>query len=99
MLLFGLFLGLIPLVWYLIGDMTTEASDVIYYGSYEPLDGVTMSDEAMDRFDRAFDRQAQKMSTAWLYALPFATAAVGALAGTILGKFGFTLTRDWTRKV
>lgn len=98
LLLFGFVVGLAPLAWYLIGEATTDASHVIYYGSYEPLYGVTMSDETTDRLNRQFDRRSQGTYTTWLYALPFAAAAVGALAGTILGKFGYELTRKQTRK-
>lgn len=97
LLLFGFIVGLAPLGWYLIGEMMTDPSDVVYFGSCEPLEGVSMSSEAMERFDRAFDRRSQGPSTLWLYVLPAVSAATGALIGAILGKFGFVLTRHRTR--
>ena len=98
LLLFGFVVGLAPLGWYLIGEMTTNTSGVVYSGGYEPLEGVSMSSEAMERFDRAFDRRSQGPSTLWLYVLPAVSAATGALIGAILGKLGFVLSRNRTRE-
>ncbi|WP_128644701.1 hypothetical protein [Rhodococcus sp. BS-15] len=98
LLLFGFVVGLAPLGWYLIGEMTTNTSGVVYQGAYEPLEGVSMSSETMERFDRAFDRRSQGPSTLWLYVLPAVSAATGALIGAILGKLGFVLSRNRTRE-
>ena len=98
LLLFGFIVGLVPMGWYLIGEMTTDPSDVVYYGSYEPLYGATMSDQAMDKLNRQFPCRSQGVSSTWLYVVPIATAALGALAGIVLGKFGFVLARRRTRE-
>ena len=98
LLLFGFIVGLAPLAWYLIGEWTTDLDDVVYQGAYEPLEGLSMSSEAMERFDRAFDRRSQGPTTLWLYVLPAVSAAAGALIGAILGKLGFVLTRNRTRE-
>lgn len=99
LLLFGFIVGLVPLGWYLIGEMTTNTSGVVYSGGYEPLYGVTMSDEFVDSMNDSFNRRTRGLSTLWLYLVPIATAALGALTGIVLGKFGFALTRRRTREV
>ena len=96
--MFGFIVGLAPLGWYLIGEMTTNTSGVVYSGGYEPLNGLTMSDEFVDSMNDSFDRRTQGLSRLWLYLVPIATAALGALTGIILGKLGFVLTRNRTRE-
>lgn len=98
LLLFGFIVGSVPLGWYLIGEMTTNANGVVYSGGYQALNGVTMDDEFVDDMNDSFDRRTRGLSMLWLYVVPIATAALGALAGFVLGKFGFVLTRKRTRE-
>ncbi|OZC88859.1 hypothetical protein CH254_13550 [Rhodococcus sp. 06-412-2C] len=97
LLLFGFVIGLAPLGWYQIGEMTTNTSGVVYSGGYEPLNGVTTSDEFVDAMNKSFDRRTQGLSTLWLYLVPIASATLGALTGLVLGRFGFMLNRNRTR--
>ncbi|MGF0310544.1 hypothetical protein BH93_00175 [Rhodococcoides fascians A25f] len=97
LLLFGFVIGLVPLAWYSIGEMTTNTSGVVYSGGYEPLYGATMSDEFVNAMNDSFDRRTQGLSTLWLYLVPIASATLGALTGVVLGRFGFMLNRNRTR--
>ena len=99
LLLFGFIVGLVPLGWYSIGEMTANDSGVVYSGGYEPLRGVMMSDEFVDAMNDSFDRRTQGLAALWLYLVPVATATLGALTGLILGRLGFMLNRNRTREV
>ncbi|MEW2017273.1 hypothetical protein [Rhodococcus sp. NPDC076796] len=98
LLLFGFVVGLAPLGWYLIGEMTTNTSGVVYSGGYEPLQGLTMSDEFVTSMNNSFDRRTQGLSMLWLYLVPIASSTLGALTGVVMYKFGFVLTRNRTRE-
>ncbi|WP_032402771.1 hypothetical protein [Rhodococcoides fascians] len=97
LLLFGFVIGLAPLGWYLIDDWTTNLDDVVYQGSYEPLEGVTMSRSYSTDLDRRLNYDPLILRSAWLYLVPVATGALGALTGLVLGRFGFMLNRNRTR--
>ncbi len=99
LLLFGFIVGLVPLGWYLIGDWTTDLDDVVYQGSYEPLEGVTMSRGYSTDLERDLNYDPLILRSAWLYLVPVATGALGALTGLILGRLGFMLNRNRTREV
>lgn len=99
LLLFGFVIGLAPLGWYLIDDWTTDLDDVVYQGSYEPLEGVTMSRGYSTDVDRHFNCYPLLFRSAWLYLVPVATGALGALTGLVLGQFGFMLNRNRTHEV
>lgn len=98
LLLFGFIVGLAPLGWYAIGEMTTNTSGVVYSGGYEPLRGVTMSDEFVESMNDSFNRRTRGLSTLWLYLVPIASATLGAITGLVMSKFGFVLTRRRTRE-
>ncbi|MDV8021102.1 hypothetical protein [Rhodococcus sp. IEGM 1330] len=98
LLLFGFIVGLAPLGWYAIGEMTTNTSGVVYSGSYQPLNGLTMNDEFVDSMNDSFDRRTQGLSKLWLYLVPIASATLGALTGVVMYKCGFVLTRRRTRE-
>ncbi|KQU49354.1 hypothetical protein ASG84_05240 [Rhodococcus sp. Leaf278] len=97
LLLFGFIVGLAPLGWYLIGDWTTDLDDVVYQGSYEPLEGVTMSRGYSTDLGRDLNYDPLILRSAWLYLVPVATGALGALTGFVLGQFGFRLNRNRIR--
>lgn len=99
LLLFGFIVGLAPLGWYFIGEWTTDPEDVVYQGAYEPLRRVEMSRSYSLDMDKALNCDPLIFRATWLYVVPLATAAFGALTGIVLGKFGFVLTRRRTREV
>ncbi|MDV6260521.1 hypothetical protein [Rhodococcoides yunnanense] len=98
LLLFGFIVGLAPLSWYLIGEWTTDLDDVVYQGSYEPLEGVPMSRGYSIDLDRDLNSDPLILLPPWLYLVPVATGALGALTGLVLGRFGFMLNRNGTRE-
>jgi hypothetical protein len=98
LLLFGFIVGLAPLAWYFINEWTTDLDDVVYQGSYEPLPGVEMSRSYSLELDKALNCDPLIFRATWLYVVPVATAAFGALTGIVLGKFGFVLTRRRSRE-
>ena len=97
LLAFGLVVGALPLVWELVDIATTEQSEVVYNGVYEPLRGVEMSRGYESSMNYAFDNQNTGPDWLTLSAFPLLGAMLGAAVGVVLGKQGIVLTRTSQR--
>lgn len=94
---FGLVVGALPLVWELVVIATTEQSEVVYSGVYEPLRGVEMSRGYESSINYAFENQNSGPDWLALSAFPLLGAVLGTVVGVVLDKLGIVLTRTSQR--
>lgn len=89
LIVLGLVVGALPLLWELAQQTTSNSTEVMYDGVYEPLPGVSMSHEPQLLFDPSL------RDPDWfvLAVFPLFGAGITAAIGFILGTRGFALTR------